>query len=160
MLFHPLRVARVAPALTLAALCIGASAWADKPVFAPVAPPPLINAAPVAAQPDAVPVRAATAPAAAASAVERSVAAQAGNTSVSSEAGVRSTVIEDGGSRIEELTVRGNVRSIHVAPKGVGAGLAYEVLPPVGPGGPRDTAPGPGSTHSSAGQRVWSLFSF
>ncbi|MFM2069137.1 MAG: hypothetical protein RLZZ584_4046 [Pseudomonadota bacterium] len=160
MLFHPLRAAGLAPVLALLALCAsGLARAADKSTFAPVSPPPQISGAAGVPPPAAATPAMPAAPAPAASTIERG-AAQAGNTSVSSEAGVRTTVIEDSGSRIEELKVRGNVRSIHVAPKGVGAGLAYEVLPAVGPAGPRDTAPGPGSAHSSAGQRVWSLFSF
>jgi hypothetical protein len=152
------------------ALCLGGAARADKPpAFAPVAPPPaLVGAAAAALQGSAAaPAATATATPAVASATppapvvvaDRSPA-QAANTSVANEAGVRSTVVEDGGARIEELSVRGAVRSIHVAPKGVGAGMAYEVLPSVGPGGPRDQASGPTSPRSNAGQRVWSLFSF
>ncbi|MEY4751352.1 MAG: hypothetical protein RIQ60_3566 [Pseudomonadota bacterium] len=152
------------PVLTLA--CTGAAARAEgPPTFAPVAPPPLL----VGGAPSAEPQRGEGQPAVAGAApalppVQRTAVvsdrtpAQAGNTSVSVEPGVRSTVIEDGGARIEELSVRGAVRSIHVAPKGVGA--AYEVLPSVGPGGPRDSAPGPSTPRSSAGQRVWPLFSF
>jgi hypothetical protein len=75
-------------------------------------------------------------------------------------AGVQRAVVEDGGARIEETRVRGTVRSIHVQPKGAGAGLAYEVIPAVGPGGPREATPGPAGTHTAAGQRVWSVLNF
>jgi hypothetical protein len=185
MLFHPLRAASLLPGLALLALLNTGLARAETPVFAPLAPPPLLSgtrpdAAPApriapaaeaaAARQPAAPAQAASSGAAAAG-LSDSVSAhlpthladhavQPANTSVSREAGVRSTVIEDSGARIEELSVRGSVRSIHVSPKGVGAGLDYEVIPSTGPGGPRDQAPGPATPRGNAGQRVWSLLRF
>jgi hypothetical protein len=139
------------------------------PAFAPVAPPPLIpgaaqgerqpavSAAALAAQGAAV----AAAPAASAPRLARDPAGAEPATPTSRiEPATSTSVIEDGGTRIEETKVRGAVRSIHVVPKGAAAGLAYEVLPSQGPGGPRDQAPGPSSTRGAAGQRVWSIFSF
>ena len=70
------------------------------------------------------------------------------------EPAVQRSVIEDESVRIEELRVRGEVRSIHVQPRGA---RAYEVLPA---SGGRDMAPGPGTGRAAAGQRVWSVLSF
>jgi hypothetical protein len=138
-------------------------------VFAPVAPPPLI---PGAAQGERQPAvsasqlaaQGAPAPAAAASATRLPRGDRGSDTSaprLRHEPAVQNSVIEDGATRIEETKVRGAVRSIHVVPKGAASGLAYEVLPAQGPGGPREQRDnGPASTHGSAGQRVWSIFSF
>ena len=72
------------------------------------------------------------------------------------EPAVRLTVIEDDNARIEELRVRGAVRSIKVRPKGP-INAEYEVLPiDVG----RDNADGPTSAKGAAGQRVWRVLSF
>jgi hypothetical protein len=72
------------------------------------------------------------------------------------EALVERIVTEDGGSRIEELRVRSQTRSIHVQTKGVLAN-GYEVVP-ADPA--RDTAPGPSSGGGSSGKRVWKVLSF
>lgn len=69
---------------------------------------------------------------------------------VSHEPAVRVTVIDEDGTHIEELRVRGELRSVKVQPK---VGRAYEVVPS---GGARDAGQG----HSTAGQRVWSLLTF
>lgn len=69
---------------------------------------------------------------------------------------VRRTVIEDDGSRISELRVRGAVRSITVRPKGA-IDAEYEVL---APDAGRDTSSGPNSSKGAAGQRVWRVLSF
>ncbi|MFM2056893.1 MAG: hypothetical protein RLY71_1278 [Pseudomonadota bacterium] len=66
------------------------------------------------------------------------------------EPAVRVTVIDEDGTHIEELRVRGELRSVKVQPK---VGRAYEVVPS---GGARDAGQG----HSTAGQRVWSLLTF
>jgi hypothetical protein len=63
-------------------------------------------------------------------------------------------VIEGSGSRIEEQHLRGEVRSIHVAPKGA---PAYEVLPA---NGGRDLTNSHGNSRGNAGQRVWSVLRF
>ena len=70
----------------------------------------------------------------------------------SAEPVVQRTVVEDEGSRISELRVRGQVQRITVQPK-VGGAKAYEILP--GEGG---HAPGEG--RGAAGQRVWQVLSF
>ena len=72
------------------------------------------------------------------------------------EAKVERIVIEDSGSRIEELRVRSQTRSIHVRTKGALAG-GYEVLP-ADPA--RDSAPGPSNGTGSSGQRVWKVLAF
>ena len=64
------------------------------------------------------------------------------------EARVERIVIEDSGSRIEELRVRSQTRSIHVQTKGALAG-GYEVVP-ADPA--RDSAPGPSSGGGQFGQ--------
>lgn len=161
-------------AVLLALGTSGAAAQSQAPVFAPVAPPPLIPGAAQGQKQPAVSASqlpaqqaaqgAATAPAAAASSTRLprdSGGADPAAPRLRNEPAVQNTVIEDSATRIEETKVRGAVRSIHVVPKGAAAGLAYEVLPAQGPGGPREQRDsGPASTHGSAGQRVWSIFSF
>lgn len=70
------------------------------------------------------------------------------------EPAVQKTVIDERGVHIEELRVRGELRSVKVQPKG---SAAYEIIPA---GGPRDLAPGPGSSRGAAGQRVWPVLAF
>ncbi len=69
---------------------------------------------------------------------------------------MRSTIIEDDYARIEELRVRGAVRSITVRPKGA-INAEYEILP-IDAG--RDNADGPTSAKGATGQRVWRVLSF
>lgn len=69
---------------------------------------------------------------------------------------VRRTVIEDDGARIEELRVRGAVRSITVQPKGP-IKAQYEVL---SPDAGHDLSAGPNSAKGGAGQRVWRVLQF
>jgi hypothetical protein len=150
----------------------GVSAQSQVPAFAPVAPPPLIPGAAQGERQPAVSASqlstqqaaqgAAAAPAASSTRLPRDAKdADPATPKLRNEPAVQNSVIEDGATRIEETKVRGAVRSIHVAPKGAAAGLAYEVLPAQGPGGPREQHDsGPASTHGSAGQRVWSIFSF
>ncbi|MEX8520267.1 MAG: hypothetical protein AB3X44_17300 [Leptothrix sp. (in: b-proteobacteria)] len=73
------------------------------------------------------------------------------------EPAVQKTVIDEDGVHIEELRVRGEVRSIKVQPKGVGSKLSYEVIPA---DSAHDVVPSPGAGHGMAGQRVWPLLSF
>lgn len=90
--------------------------------------------------------------------------ARAGSTEATSQASpsgtpepaVRRTVIEDEGTRIEELRVRGAVRNITVRPKGA-LSAPYEVL---APDAGRDTSSGPNSSKGSAGQSVWRVLNF
>lgn len=70
---------------------------------------------------------------------------------------VQHIIIEDDGTRIEELHVRGEAQRIKVQPKGLSPRFSYEVLPA---SGARDLSPGPGSTRGAAGERVWSVLSF
>jgi hypothetical protein len=68
------------------------------------------------------------------------------------EPAVRRTVAEDDAVRIEELRVRGEVKSIVVHNK-FGGGSTYEIVPA---SGARD----PSQPGGNDGQRVWNLFSF
>ena len=69
---------------------------------------------------------------------------------------VRSGVIEDEGSKIEELRVRGQAQRIVVSPK-VGPRGRYEII--TGDGS-RELSEGAGSTRGAAGKRVWNVLSF
>ena len=71
------------------------------------------------------------------------------------EPAVKRTVIEDKGATIEELRVRGNLQKVVVKPKGPAP--AYEVLTS---DGYHPTADDPGTSHGSAGKRVWSVLRF
>ena len=71
------------------------------------------------------------------------------------EPAVKRTVIEDKGATIEELRVRGNLQKVVVTPKGGAPG--YEVLTS---DGYHPTADDPGTSHGSAGKRVWSVLRF
>jgi hypothetical protein len=73
-----------------------------------------------------------------------------------SEPNVRHILIEDEGSKIEELRVRGRTEHIVVTPK-VGTTKPYEIL--VAPGG-RDLTEGTGGARSAVGKRVWSILNF
>lgn len=72
------------------------------------------------------------------------------------EPAVRQSVIEDDNARIEEVRVRGAVRSTKVKPKGA-IKAEYEVLP-LDAG--RDNVEGPHSGKGSTGQAVWRVLSF
>ncbi len=73
-----------------------------------------------------------------------------------SEPAVRRTVIEDDNARIEELRVRGAVRSVTVRPKGA-LQAEYEI---VTPDAGRDLTAGPNSSRGAAGQSVWRVLQF
>jgi hypothetical protein len=73
-----------------------------------------------------------------------------------SEPAVQRSVVEDDNARIEELRVRGAVRSTVVKPKGA-ITKEYEVIPA---DAGRDISAGPNSAKGSAGQRVWRVLSF
>jgi len=72
------------------------------------------------------------------------------------EPNVRQTVVEDDNARIEELRVRGEVRSITVQPK-VGIKQPYQVVPA---DGGRDISAGPSSARGAAGHSVWRVLNF
>jgi hypothetical protein len=69
---------------------------------------------------------------------------------------VKHTVIEDEGSRIEELKVRGQTTRITVTPK-VGTRQGYEIIPA---DGARDMSDSASSTRGAAGKRVWRVMTF
>lgn len=74
----------------------------------------------------------------------------------SGEPAVRRSVVEDDNARVEELKVRGAVRSITVKPKGP-IKAEYEVLPT---DASRDPSDGPGTTKGAQGRRVWRVLTF
>ena len=69
---------------------------------------------------------------------------------------VQHIVIEDEGSRIEELRVRGATQRIVVHPK-VGTTKGYEIL--TGDGS-RDLGEGVNTSRGAAGKRVWNVLNF
>jgi hypothetical protein len=69
---------------------------------------------------------------------------------------VKHTVIEDEGSRIEEMRVRGQTTRITVTPK-VGTRQGYEIIPA---DGARDMSESASSTRGAAGKRVWRVMTF
>jgi len=72
------------------------------------------------------------------------------------EPNVKRTTIEDDNARIEELRVRGAVKSIKVTPK-VGPKASYEVVP-VDAG--RDPSEGPANSRGTTGQARWEIKTF
>ncbi len=83
-------------------------------------------------------------------------AAPAALTSSRAEPEVRRGVIEDDGSRIDELRVRGEPQRIVVSPK-LGPRTRYEII--TGDGS-RELSDGAGSTRGAAGKRVWNVLTF
>jgi hypothetical protein len=73
-----------------------------------------------------------------------------------SEPLVKHTVIEDEGSKIDELRVRGQVQHVVVTPK-VGTKKSYEII--VGRSG-REPIDGTGGANSAIGKRVWNVLAF
>ena len=73
-----------------------------------------------------------------------------------SEPNIKHTVIEDEGSRIDELRVRGQVQHVVVTPK-VGPKKSYEII--VGRDG-RAQFDGTGGADSAVGKRVWNVLAF
>ncbi|MEO5696581.1 MAG: DUF2782 domain-containing protein [Burkholderiaceae bacterium] len=69
---------------------------------------------------------------------------------------VQHTVIEDDGSKIDELRVRGQVRHIVVTPK-VGTDRSYEIV--VNRSG-KDVGEGIGGATGAVGKRVWNVLDF
>jgi hypothetical protein len=82
----------------------------------------------------------------------RPAAAPAG----SAEPRVQRIVLEDEGSRIEELRIRGATQRIVVTPK-VGTTRSYEII--TGDGS-RDLGDGANTSRGAAGKRVWNVLSF
>lgn len=69
---------------------------------------------------------------------------------------VQHIVVEDEGSRIEELRVRGATQRITVQPK-VGTTKSYEII--TGDGS-RDLGEGVNTSRGAAGKRVWNVLKF
>ena len=97
-----------------------------------------------------------TAALAQAAAPKSAAAASAATTNVEGEPRVQHIVIEDEGSRIEELRVRGATQRIVVHPK-VGTTKGYEIL--TGDGS-RDLGEGVNTSRGAAGKRVWNVLNF
>ena len=72
------------------------------------------------------------------------------------EPNVQHTVIEDSGSKIDELRVRGQLQHVVVTPK-VGFTKSYEII--VSRSG-RDPVDGTGGANSALGKRVWNVLAF
>lgn len=72
------------------------------------------------------------------------------------EPDVRHTVVEDDGSKIDELRVRGQVTHVVVTPK-IGTTKSYEII--VGRSG-REPLDGTGGANSATGKRVWNVLAF
>jgi len=72
------------------------------------------------------------------------------------EPNVKRSVIEDEGSRIDELRVRGQTERVTVTPK-VGLRKPYEII--TGNAG-RDPFDGTGGARSAVGKRVWNVLDF
>ena len=83
-------------------------------------------------------------------------ATEAADVPLGGEPAVRHTVIEDEGSKIDELKVRGQTRRITVTPK-VGPKKSYEIL--TGDAS-QDTTSGTGGARSAVGKRVWNVLAF
>ena len=72
------------------------------------------------------------------------------------EPNVKHTVIEDGGSKIDELRVRGQMQHVVVTPK-IGTTRSYEII--MSRSG-RDPVDGTGGANSAVGKRVWNVLDF
>jgi Protein of unknown function (DUF2782) len=77
-------------------------------------------------------------------------------TTPAGEPAVQRAVIEDDGSRIEELKVRGQTQRITVQPK-VGTTRAYQIITS---DGSRTLSDHHGAANGTAGKRVWHVLSF
>jgi hypothetical protein len=70
---------------------------------------------------------------------------------------IKTRVLEDAGSRIEELHLRGHTQRIVVTPKTGALNQPYEII--TGDGS-RDLSPGVNTSRGAAGQRVWRVLDF
>ncbi|XVJ71770.1 MAG: DUF2782 domain-containing protein [Rhizobacter sp.] len=77
-------------------------------------------------------------------------------TTPAGEPAVQRTVIEDEGSRIDELKVRGQTQRITVQPK-VGTTKAYQIITS---DGTRNLSDSHGAANGTTGKRVWQVLSF
>ena len=82
--------------------------------------------------------------------------AAAAATAERGEPNVKHTLIEDNGSKIDEMRVRGQVTHVVVTPK-VGTTKSYEII--VGRSG-RESVDGTGGATSAVGKRVWNVLAF
>ncbi len=72
------------------------------------------------------------------------------------EPNVKHTVIEDEGSKIDELRIRGQAQRIVVTPK-VGVKKSYEIIPD---SSGREMSDGSGASRGAVGKRVWNVLNF
>ena len=72
------------------------------------------------------------------------------------EPNVKHTVIEDEGSKIDELRVRGQAQRIVVTPK-VGVKKSYEIITD---SSGREMSDGSGASRGAVGKRVWNVLNF
>jgi hypothetical protein len=80
----------------------------------------------------------------------------AGDVRDPAEPNVKHTVIEDQGSKIDELRVRGQAQRIVVTPK-VGIKKSYEIITD---SSGREMADGSGASRGAVGKRVWNVLNF
>jgi hypothetical protein len=80
----------------------------------------------------------------------------AGEVRDTAEPNVKHTVIEDEGSKIDELRVRGQAQRIVVTPK-VGIRKSYEIITD---SSGREMSDGSGASRGAVGKRVWNVFNF
>jgi len=86
----------------------------------------------------------------------KSVAMPAGDVRDPAEPNVKHTIIEDEGSKIDELRVRGQAQRIVVTPK-VGIKKSYEIITD---SGGREMSDGSGASRGAVGKRVWNVLNF
>jgi len=84
------------------------------------------------------------------------VALPATQTRDPAEPNVKHTVIEDEGSKIDELRVRGQAQRIVVTPK-VGLKKSYEIITD---SSGREMSDGSGASRGAVGKRVWNVLNF
>ena len=130
----------LAPTLALVLFCAYGSSWAQTATATPAQP----KNSPTAASSSALP------PPSISPAALQPPIAQPG------EPNVKHTVIEDNGSKIDELRVRGQLTHVVVTPK-VGTTKSYELI--MSRSG-REPPDGTGGTNTGVGKRVWNLVDF
>jgi hypothetical protein len=158
-----MRIALAAALVAGSLAAIGSAHAADAP------PPPKLvapNGEPLqrapAAPPSAEPRAGANGAGAASAPVPRALPAAASGVASSEprlpgEPEVKHIVIEDDGSRIDELRVRGVPQRIVVTSKVGGKTTTYEII--TGDGS-RDLSPGANTSRGATGQRVWRVLDF
>ena|ERR1700712_1687279 len=119
--------------------------WALAWVFASLCSPAWAQSAPVLASQTKMPPVSAPSP-----------APLQPNVAEPGEPNVKHTVVEDKGSKIDELRVRGQLTHVVVTPK-VGTTKSYELIPSRSGREPPD---GTGGTNTGVGKRVWNVVDF